>query len=73
MVGMNQITAKNNTPVTLHLNDEERGGKRLAPYGELHGDDTLGLHRVAPHVVKRQFGLHELLIEDGNYYPPLHG
>jgi hypothetical protein len=65
--------AKNNTIVTLHLDDEECGSEQLAPYGELHGDDTLGLHRVAPHVVKRQFGLHELLIEDGNYYPPLHG
>jgi hypothetical protein len=46
---MNPIAAKNNIVVTLHLDDEERGSERLAPYGELHGDDTPGLHRVAPH------------------------
>jgi hypothetical protein len=32
----------------LHLDDEERGSERLTPYGELHGDDTSGLHQVAP-------------------------
>jgi hypothetical protein len=52
MIGMNPITVKNNTIVTLHLDDEELGSERLAPYGELHGDDTSGLHRVAPHAVK---------------------
>jgi hypothetical protein len=62
MIDMNPITAKNNTIVTLHLDDEECGSERLAPYGELHGDDTPGLHRVAPHVVKRQVGLHELIV-----------
>jgi hypothetical protein len=59
---MNPIVAKNNTIVTLHLNDEECGSKRLAPYGELHGDDTLGLHRVAPHAVKRQVGLYKIVV-----------
>jgi hypothetical protein len=33
----------------LHLDDEEHGSERLATYSELHGDDTLGFHRVAPH------------------------
>jgi hypothetical protein len=45
---MNPIAAQNNTVVTLHLDDKEHGGERRAPYGELHGDDTLGLHQVAP-------------------------
>jgi hypothetical protein len=48
MIGMNLITTKNNTIVTLHLDDEECCSKRLAPYGELHRDDTSSLHRVAP-------------------------
>jgi hypothetical protein len=71
MIGMNLITTKNNTTVTLHLDDEECGSKRLAPYGELHRDDTSSLHRVAPHVVKCQVGLYKLvillskLLEDG--------
>jgi hypothetical protein len=70
-IGVNPIAAKNNTVVTLHLNDEECGSKRFAPNGELHGYDTSGLHRVAPIVVKRQVGLHKLvvlpfkLLEDG--------
>jgi hypothetical protein len=33
MIDMNPIEAKNNTIVTLHLDDEECGSKRLAPYG----------------------------------------
>jgi hypothetical protein len=52
MIGVNLIIFKNNTIVILHLDNEERGSKRLASYGELHGDDTLGFHRVAPHTVK---------------------
>jgi hypothetical protein len=48
MIGVNSITAMNNTIVTLHLDDEERGSERLAPYGELHGDDTPGFHWVPP-------------------------
>jgi hypothetical protein len=70
-IGVNPNMAKNNTIVTLHLDDEEHGSERLAPYGELHGDDTPGFHRVAAHIVKRQVGLHELvilpskLLEDG--------
>jgi hypothetical protein len=48
MIGMNPIAAKNNTIVTLHLDEQERGSERLAPYGELHGDGTPGFHRVAP-------------------------
>jgi hypothetical protein len=61
---MNSITVKNNTLVTLHLDDEERGSKRLAPYSELHGDDTSGFHRVPPppHAVKCQVGLYYLII-----------
>jgi hypothetical protein len=30
---MNPIAAKNNTIVTLHLDDEEYGSEQLAPYG----------------------------------------
>jgi hypothetical protein len=63
-VGVNPIAAKNNTVITLHLDDEERGGERLPPYGELHGDDTPDLHRIAPHVVKRKVSLHELPAAD---------
>jgi hypothetical protein len=48
MIDVNPIAAKNNTIVTLHLDDEECDSKRLAPNGELHGDDTSSLHRVAP-------------------------
>jgi hypothetical protein len=33
MICMNSIVAKNNTIVTLYLDDEECGSKRLAPYG----------------------------------------
>jgi hypothetical protein len=43
-IGVNPIAAKNNTIVTLHLDDEECGSKILAPNGELHGDDTSSLH-----------------------------
>jgi hypothetical protein len=74
MIGMNPIMTKNNTIVTSHLDDEERGSERLAPYGELHGDDTSGFHRVAPHTIKHQVGLYELvvlpskLLEDGVRY-----
>jgi hypothetical protein len=60
-VGMNPITAKNNAIVTLHLDNKEYH-IRLAPYGELLGDDTPGFHWVAPHAVKRQVGLHKLII-----------
>jgi hypothetical protein len=38
----------NNTIVALHLDDEERGSERLAPYGEHHLDDVSGFHRVVP-------------------------
>jgi hypothetical protein len=48
MIGMNSITTKNNTIITLHLNNEERGSERLAPYSELYGNDASSLHRVAP-------------------------
>jgi hypothetical protein len=48
MIGVNPIATKNNTIVTLHLDDEECGSKRLASNSELHGDDTSSLHRVAP-------------------------
>jgi hypothetical protein len=71
IIGVNPIAAKNNTIVTLHLNDEECGSERLAPNGELHGDDASSLHQVAPDAVKRQIGLHKLvvlpykLLEDG--------
>jgi hypothetical protein len=54
--------ARNNTIVTLHLDDKEHGSERLGPYGELNGDDASSLHRVAPHVVKHQVGLHKLII-----------
>jgi hypothetical protein len=47
-IGVNLIAAKNNTIVTLLLDDKECGSKRLAPYSELHGDDTSSLHQVAP-------------------------
>jgi hypothetical protein len=61
-IGVNPITAKNNTIVTLHLNDEECGSERLAPYGEFNGDDASSLHRVTPHAIKHQVGLHELVV-----------
>jgi hypothetical protein len=48
MIDMNPIAIKNNAIVTLHLDDKKCGSKRLAPNGELHGDDTSSLHRVAP-------------------------
>jgi hypothetical protein len=48
MIDMNPIAAKDNTIVTLHLDDEKYGSKRFAPYGELHRDDASSLHRVAP-------------------------
>jgi hypothetical protein len=62
VVGVNPIATKNNTVVTLHLDDEERGSERLASYGELHGDDTPGFHRVAPHAIKHKVSHHELII-----------
>jgi hypothetical protein len=62
MIDVNPIMTKNNTIITLQFDDEERGSERLAPYGELHGGDTPGLHRVAPYAVKCQVGLHELII-----------
>jgi hypothetical protein len=71
MIGVNPIATKNNTIVTLHLDNEEHGSEWLAPYGELHGNDTPVFHRVVLHAVKHSVGLHELvvlaskLIEDG--------
>jgi hypothetical protein len=62
IVGRNPIVAKNITIVTLHLDNEERGSERFAPHGELHGDGTSGLHRVAPHAIRHQVGIHELII-----------
>jgi hypothetical protein len=61
MIGVNPIAAKNNTIVTLHLDDEERSCERLAPYGKRHGDDASSLHR-SPHVVKHQVVLHKLIV-----------
>jgi hypothetical protein len=74
VVGINLIATKNNTVVTLHLDDKERGSKRIAPYGELHGNDTPSLHWVAPHAVKHKVSLHELdvlpskFLEDGVWH-----
>jgi hypothetical protein len=48
MINVNPIAAKNNTIVTLHLNDEEHDSKGLAPYSELHADDNASFHRVSP-------------------------
>jgi hypothetical protein len=60
---MNPITTKNNTIVTLHLDDEERGSERLALYGEIHGNGTPSLHQVAPpHAVKCKVSLHEFVV-----------
>jgi hypothetical protein len=61
-IDMNPITIKNNTIVTLHLDDEERGKEQLAPHGELHGDNASSLYWVAPHAVPRQDSLHEPLV-----------
>jgi hypothetical protein len=47
MIDMNSIVTKNNTIVTLYLDDEKYGSKRFARYGELHRDDASSLHRVA--------------------------
>jgi hypothetical protein len=52
MIGVNPITVKNNTIVTLHLGDEEYGSERLAPYDAFHGDNASSLYRVANHAVK---------------------
>jgi hypothetical protein len=62
VIGVNLMVTKNNTIVTLHFNDKERGSERLSPHDELHGDDTSGLHRIAPHAVQQQGCLHELVI-----------
>jgi hypothetical protein len=62
MIRVNPIAAKNNTIVALHLDDKERGSERFAPYGELHGDDISCFHRVTPNAIKRQVGLHELIV-----------
>jgi hypothetical protein len=53
MIGVNPITDKNNTIVTLHLNDKERGSERLASYGELHGDDTRASIGLTPTLLMR--------------------
>jgi hypothetical protein len=66
MIDVNPITVKNNIIVTLHLDNEECGSEQLAPYGELHGDDTPSLHQGVPHSVKREVGLHELIILPSN-------
>jgi hypothetical protein len=47
-IDVNPIVIKNNTIVSLHIDDEECSSEQLAPYGQLHGDDTLGFHWVAP-------------------------
>jgi hypothetical protein len=47
-IGMNPIMTQNNTIITLHLDNEENGSERLAPYGELHGDVAYGPHQAAP-------------------------
>jgi hypothetical protein len=72
-VGMNPITAKNKTIVTLHLDDEECGSKRVAPYGELHGNDTPSLHRVALHAVKCKISLHELIVPLPSFLKMVYG
>jgi hypothetical protein len=59
---MNPIAAKNNVMVTFHLDDEECGSERLGSYGKFQWDDTPGFHWVAPHAVKPQVGLHELIV-----------
>jgi hypothetical protein len=65
MIGITPIVTENNTIVTLHLDDEECSSGQLASYGKLHGDDASSLHQIAPHIIKRQVGLHELII-----FPP---
>jgi hypothetical protein len=62
MIGANPIATQNNTIVTFHLDDEECGSERRAPYGELHGDDASSLHWVALHAVQCQVGSHDLII-----------
>jgi hypothetical protein len=62
MIDVNPIMTKNNTIVTLHLDNEECDSKQHAPYGKFHGDDTSSLHRVAPHTIQCQVGLHELVV-----------
>jgi hypothetical protein len=48
MIGVNPITTRNNTIISLHHDDEEHISEGLAPHDELHGDDASSLHRVAP-------------------------
>jgi hypothetical protein len=62
MIGVNPIISKNNTIVTLHLDDEECGSERLARYGKLCGDDTFCLHWIAPHAITRLVGLCKLVV-----------
>jgi hypothetical protein len=62
MIGVNPIATQNNTIVTFHLDDEECGSERRAPYGELHGDDASSLHWVTLHAVQCQVGSHDLII-----------
>jgi hypothetical protein len=48
-IDMNPIVTKNNTTVTLHLNDEKYDSERLAPYGELQ------LHCTS--ILKTEYGI----------------
>jgi hypothetical protein len=66
-ISVDSITAKNNTIVTLHLDDKERGSERLALYDELHGDDTPSFHRVAP----RPLGVRLFFMSSSSSLPSL--
>jgi hypothetical protein len=62
LIGVNPIVTKNNTIVTLHLDDEEHGSERFVPHDKLHRDDASSLHWVDPHAIQHQVGLHELVV-----------
>jgi hypothetical protein len=52
-VGVNLIVAKNNTTITLHLDDEERGSERLAPMVSSMETTPLASIELPPHAIKR--------------------
>ena len=63
LIGMNPITLKYQTEVTLHLGDEEDCGKCLASNGQLHGSNPLGTNGIIfTNIADRHVRLDQLLI-----------
>jgi hypothetical protein len=60
---MNPIMAKNNTIVSLHLDDEECGSDDLLPtVSSMEMTPRATIRLPPPHAVKCQIGLHELIV-----------